>query len=106
MRCSSCTRLPTATEISRYETNVKGRNVSTSVFVVVNCGNSNYLYHVLLLFHHVIVSHPPQMSDFIEGNFLHEQVDAIKELSDHITNLTTRLADGHGEWHFDKELSD
>ena len=45
------------------------------------------------------------MSDFIEGNFLHEQVDAIRELSGHITNLL-RVGPGHGEYHFDKETLD
>nr|CAC84556.1 Ferritin type 1 [Suberites domuncula] len=44
-----------------------------------------------------------QMSDFIENNFLTEQVEAIKELGDHITNLK-RVGPGHGEYHFDKEL--
>lgn len=44
-----------------------------------------------------------QMSDFIEGNFLHEQVDAIKELTGHITNLKRVGVVGHGEYHFDQE---
>ena len=43
-----------------------------------------------------------QMSDFIEGNFLHEQVEAIKELGGYITNLK-RVGPGHGEYHFDHE---
>ena len=45
-----------------------------------------------------------QMADFIEGNFLGEQVDAIKELGDYITTLK-RVGPGpsHGEYHFDRE---
>ena len=43
-----------------------------------------------------------QMSDFIEGNYLHEQVEAIKELGGYITNLK-RVGPGHGEYHFDRE---
>ena len=43
-----------------------------------------------------------QMSDFIEGNFLHEQVEAIKEIGGYITNLK-RVGPGHGEYHFDHE---
>merc|ERR1712130_38612 len=35
----------------------------------------------------------PQMTDFLEGTFLNEQVDAIKELADMITNLK-RVGDG------------
>ena len=43
------------------------------------------------------------MSDFIEGNFLHEQVDAIKELTGHITNLKRVGVTGLGEYQFEKE---
>lgn len=43
-----------------------------------------------------------QMADWIESHFLTEQVEAIKELSDHITNLT-RVGPGLGEYMFDKE---
>jgi ferritin heavy chain len=41
------------------------------------------------------------MADFLEGNYLVEQVEAIKELGDHITNLK-RVGSGHGEYHFDR----
>lgn len=44
-----------------------------------------------------------QMTDFIEGNFLKEQVEAIKELGDHITNLKRVGPAGHGVYHFDRE---
>ena len=47
----------------------------------------------------------PQMQDFLEQNYLHEQVEAIKELGDYVTNLK-KVGPGHGEWHFDKELCD
>lgn len=43
------------------------------------------------------------MMDFLEGEYLKEQVDAIKDLSDRITNLK-RVGAGHGEWHYDREL--
>ncbi|WP_395239400.1 ferritin, partial [Salmonella sp. s54412] len=42
-----------------------------------------------------------EMTDFIESNFLHEQVEAIKELSDYIRNLE-RVGEGLGEFQFDK----
>ena len=45
-----------------------------------------------------------QMCDFIESHFLTEQVEAIKELSDHVTNLK-RVGQGLGEFMFDKEFS-
>lgn len=44
-----------------------------------------------------------QMSDFIEGTYLTEQTEAIKELSDRITNLK-RVGPGLGEFMYDKEL--
>jgi len=44
-----------------------------------------------------------QMCDFIESNYLEEQVDAIKEISDHITNIK-RVGSGLGEWHYDQKL--
>jgi ferritin heavy chain len=43
-----------------------------------------------------------QFSDWLEANFLTEQVDSIKELSDYITNLK-RVGPGLGEYMFDKE---
>lgn len=43
------------------------------------------------------------MMDFIESEFLGEQVDDIKLLSDHITNLE-RVGKGLGEYIFDKNL--
>lgn len=41
--------------------------------------------------------------DFLESEFLAEQVDAIKELSDMITRLK-RAGPGLGEYQFDKDL--
>ncbi|KAK3770910.1 hypothetical protein RRG08_036509 [Elysia crispata] len=43
-----------------------------------------------------------QMADFIESEYLEEQVNGIKELGDHITNLK-RVGTGLGEYIFDKE---
>lgn len=43
-----------------------------------------------------------QMTDFLEGNFLNEQVEGIKQLSDYCTNLR-RVGPGLGEYLFDKE---
>jgi len=43
-----------------------------------------------------------QFADFLEGEYLKEQVEAIKEISDHITNLK-RVGPGLGEYMYDKE---
>lgn len=44
-----------------------------------------------------------QMTDFIEGNFLTDQVQAIKKVSEYVSQLR-RLGQGHGVWHFDQML--
>lgn len=42
------------------------------------------------------------MADFLETEFLEEQVRSIKEIGDHITNLK-RVGTGLGEYMYDKE---
>ncbi|XP_061024254.1 ferritin heavy chain-like [Dama dama] len=46
----------------------------------------------------------PHLCDFIETHYLNEQVEAIKELGDHVTNLRKMGAPGSGmaEYLFDK----
>merc|ERR1712141_109423 len=43
-----------------------------------------------------------QLCDFIESEYLEEQVKAIKEISDHVTQLK-RVGQGLGEYVYDKE---
>lgn len=43
----------------------------------------------------------PQFCDFLETEFLIEQIKAIKEISDHITNLV-RVGPGLGEYMYDR----
>lgn len=47
----------------------------------------------------------PQMADFIESEFLVEQVDAIKRISEYVAQLR-RVGKGHGVYHFDLELQE
>ncbi|KDP44711.1 hypothetical protein JCGZ_01211 [Jatropha curcas] len=44
-----------------------------------------------------------QLSDFVESEFLAEQVDAIKKISEYVAQLR-RVGKGHGVWHFDQML--
>ena len=44
----------------------------------------------------------PHLCDFLETHYLGEQVEAIKKLSDYVTNLR-RVGSGLGEYLFDKE---
>nr|QJI07924.1 ferritin [Perna viridis] len=57
----------------------------------------------LLDLHKTADSHgDAQMCDFIESEYLEEQVNAIKEISDHITQLK-RVGTGLGEYIYDRE---
>ncbi|XP_018493872.1 ferritin heavy chain, oocyte isoform isoform X5 [Galendromus occidentalis] len=47
----------------------------------------------------------PQFCDFLENTYLEEQVKAIKELSDHLTNIE-RVGNGLGEFIFDKDFDE
>ncbi|KAK3083725.1 hypothetical protein FSP39_002076 [Pinctada imbricata] len=58
----------------------------------------------LLDLHKVADGHgDAQMMDFIESEYLEEQVNAIKEISDHITQLK-RVGSGLGEYEYDRRL--
>ncbi|XP_021355353.1 soma ferritin-like [Mizuhopecten yessoensis] len=46
-----------------------------------------------------------QFMDFLESEYLEEQVEDIKKISDHITNLK-RVGSGLGEYMFDKKSLD
>ncbi|XP_054783774.1 ferritin-3, chloroplastic-like [Prosopis cineraria] len=45
----------------------------------------------------------PQMADFIESEFLSEQVEAIKKIAEYVAQLRM-VGKGHGVWHFDQRL--
>ncbi|KAI3771146.1 hypothetical protein L6452_02304 [Arctium lappa] len=58
----------------------------------------------LLYLHEVACrNNDPQMADFIESEFLAEQVEAIKKIADYVSQLR-RVGKGHGVWHFDQML--
>ncbi|KAI3648416.1 hypothetical protein MP228_006270 [Amoeboaphelidium protococcarum] len=46
----------------------------------------------------------PQLCDYLEGEFLKEQVESIKQISDMLTQLERVGNDGLGLYLFDKEL--
>ncbi|KAK0053068.1 soma ferritin [Biomphalaria pfeifferi] len=45
---------------------------------------------------------PPQLADFLESEYLEEQVESIKQICDYITNLR-HVGSGLGEYLFEKE---
>lgn len=44
-----------------------------------------------------------QLADFVESEFLGEQVEAIKKISEYVAQLR-RIGKGHGVWHFNQML--
>nr|GMC90124.1 ferritin-3, chloroplastic-like [Ipomoea batatas] len=44
-----------------------------------------------------------EMQDFVEREFLVEQVEAIKKIAEYVTQLRM-VGKGHGVWHFDQRL--
>jgi len=69
----------------------------------VALGLEKSVNQALLDLHAVASKHnDAQMTDFIEGQFLQEQVEAIKQVGDYITNLK-RVGTGLGEYMFDKQ---
>ncbi|KAK4353172.1 hypothetical protein RND71_028690 [Anisodus tanguticus] len=44
-----------------------------------------------------------QLADFVESEYLQEQVESIKKISEYVAQLR-RVGKGHGVWHFDQML--
>ncbi|KDP22838.1 hypothetical protein JCGZ_00425 [Jatropha curcas] len=60
--------------------------------------------HKLLGLHSVANQNSdPQLQEFIESEFLGEQVEAIKKIAGYVAQLR-RVGKGHGVWHFDQML--
>ncbi|XP_067009166.1 soma ferritin [Anabrus simplex] len=58
----------------------------------------------LLILHKVATSHEDaNLCDFLETEYLQEQVDSMKEIGNHLTNIR-RVGEGLGIFMFDKEL--
>ena len=64
---------------------------------------STSTYHQISFYLHRFISFSdPHLCDYIESEFLDEQVKSIKQYADYITNLK-RVGPGLGEYVFDKE---
>lgn len=64
-----------------------------------------HVYEELLKLHKVAEeNNDPQFSDYIEGDYLEEQITAIDELNVIISKLKLIGNDGHGLWNFDANL--
>ncbi|CAF1380866.1 unnamed protein product [Rotaria magnacalcarata] len=64
------------------------------------------VYQALLELHATASKYAdPHLTDYLEGEFLDEQVKSIKEYAENIVNLR-RVGAGLGEYIFDKDLKD
>lgn len=64
------------------------------------------MFQHLLQLHNVGSGHMDvNLCDFLETHYLQEQVDAIKEIGDHVTNLK-RVGEGLGTYMFDRRLAE
>ena len=58
----------------------------------------------LLRLHKIADEHgDPHLLGFLQNHFLTHQVQLIKELADHVTNLK-RVGPSHGEWNFNSQI--
>jgi len=70
--------------------------------LLLNISKIIFYFNLLLSFGFLLYFSDPHLTDFLEGEFLDEQVKSIKEYADYITNLR-RVGPGLGEYIFDKE---
>ena len=64
-----------------------------------------HVYQALLKLHKVAEeAGDAQFTDYIESEYLEEQIDAIAMLSSKCTQLQRIGNNGHGVWHFDKDF--
>ena len=63
------------------------------------------VYQGLLQLHKVAEEeNDPQFADFIESEYLQEQVEALNEVAKYVSQLERIGEDGHGVWNFDREF--
>lgn len=63
------------------------------------------VYQGLLKLHEVAdTENDPQFADFVESEYLQEQVEALNEVAKYVSQLERIGEDGHGIWNFDREF--
>ena len=93
------------------------KNINLDFLYVENAGNDviasfkkaldmeQKVYAHLLQVHTVAEErNDPQFADFIESEYLGEQVEALNEISKHISQLKRIGEDGHGVWNIAQEF--
>ena len=83
--------------------NCGGNDVKRSFEIALDL--EKQVYNSLLVLHKAAEeANDPQFADFIEGEYLEEQVEAISEIEKYISILNRIGEDGHGIWEFNKKL--
>lgn len=79
---------------------------ATPGFYLLHFFYAHHRTQSLLQIHATASEHKDEnFCDFLETEFLQEQVDSIKEISDHVTNLK-RVGEGLGVYMFDRNLAE
>ncbi|OEL15173.1 hypothetical protein BAE44_0023808 [Dichanthelium oligosanthes] len=91
-------------ESSSPQTTVRLPSTSRSMWSTIN---ASYAYHSLFAYFDrdnvATRCNDSQLTDFIEGEFLMEQVEDIKKITEYVAQLR-RVGKGHGVWHLDQKL--
>jgi len=90
-----------------FDLNIKNSEIKSDVLCAFEKAleMEQLVYDKLLLLHSIADENKdPQFSDYIEGEFLEEQINAIDELNVIISKLKLIGNDGHGLWDFDANL--
>ncbi|KAB2034344.1 hypothetical protein ERO13_D04G070600v2 [Gossypium hirsutum] len=87
--------------LSEFDHGVKGHALHAMEFAL----SMEKIANARLLHLHRIAlrNHDAQLADFVESEFLSMQVEAIKKIAEHVSQLR-RVGAGHGVWHFNQML--
>ncbi|PPR82759.1 hypothetical protein GOBAR_AA37955 [Gossypium barbadense] len=87
--------------LSEFDHGVKGHALHAMEFAL----SMEKIANARLLHVHRIAlrNHDAQLADFVESEFLSMQVEAIKKIAEHVSQLR-RVGAGHGVWHFNQML--
>ena len=93
------------TEIINFDYNCNSYSNVIKAFELALIMEKNIYNNLLLMHKQADIDNDPQFADFLEGEYLEEQISAINEISKYITKLKMIGENGHGIWNFDKNFS-
>lgn len=99
------------TPLAAFEKSLESASLAMLYSVVFltaffSCLVEEGIYDKLLALHKIAgETNDPNLSDFLEGTFLTEQVAALKSVSDHLTNIRRIGSTDLGVYLYDKQLA-